>query len=384
MSTEARAHVFQRLVINILAGTGVLLYITLFCGNYLAPQDDLLKRLAMSITMLLQVVRGLLFQLNLKIVPTWAVLTKWDRRLIADTTVLFLAVWCVLEITMRNSVTGKTDLPIIALLLDVAMVLGAWLTVLNLKKSTGGLGIPLLATLVFMAVFLAPPFLAAGLAYGLYHYLHVQGQRDVEILVVSATAPLLIAVVRLMFEDKRDRSKNTMTVIWTQVMTLPAVPICFFILKAYWPEQISAMWLPAIILVLITIPSLFSRRTRPWLVKEKIEILERELSNKIASVPRHSQEEVQSKVAEIRQELATAFLQLKKPEDHIDRGDAFQKLGDLELELSGFERAETNYNEAIHAYNRALEMDPNNQPAIAHKFKTVESLGELKRRQFKA
>lgn len=187
----------------------------------------------------------------------------------------------------------------------------------------------------------------------------------------------------LFFKDRRDRGKNTIAVIWTQILALPAVPLCFFALRAFWPQQISVMLFPVILLapvMLVMVPVHLFGRKRAWLVKEKLEILKQEMT--VDSDPSRSKtQDRESRMAEIRRELAENRLNLKTANDHIDRGDAFWKLGDLYSELSKLDDAEESYDCAVNSYNDALQIDPDNRTAIANKFKMVEAVSELKRRR---
>jgi tetratricopeptide (TPR) repeat protein len=131
-----------------------------------------------------------------------------------------------------------------------------------------------------------------------------------------------------------------------------------------------------IIIFLIMVPVLYmTTRRKAWRVKEKVEEL-------TLAAPRSNLLTVQAKIKRILVDLSPERLTLRSAADHIDRADAFWKLGDLQMELMQFVDSESCYRAAIDAYNDALKLEPNNRIAISNKFNTVECLNQLARRRF--
>jgi len=371
---------------NVLAATGLILYLFLQCSRSLihfARIDDIIIGLTYSITMTFQIIRGLLFYINAKL-PQWFLLSRFDKRLAADTTVLYLLVLALLEFFCRHLIASHEKIVTIVAseLLALYFFLGATLFIISLKRSTSSIGMALAATLIFMFIFLSPLLVVAAMLYSLYHFMHLTSTREIESLSVSALIPLLVAVLILAFNDKRNRSKNTQNVIITQFCAIPFVPLCFFAMRAFWPENLSPMVLPLAImapLLLVNIPRRIFGKTEPWLVKEKLEILQQEmaLDQQIASSANQSRAE---QLATIRQELTGNKLILKKAADHLDRADAFMKLGQLQERLENFSDAELSYNDAVASYNQVLLFEPDHTEIVGRKFKTVEAISQLRRR----
>ncbi len=91
---------------------------------------------------------------------------------------------------------------------------------------------------------------------------------------------------------------------------------------------------------------------------------------------------VQADVKSILQELVSKNLVLENATDHNERAHAYRLLGDLRVKQMNFGDAEKHYQAAIDCYNDALKLEADNRIAIASKFKTVESMEELKRTRF--
>ncbi len=131
-----------------------------------------------------------------------------------------------------------------------------------------------------------------------------------------------------------------------------------------------------LLLFLILVPVQYlSTRRKAWRAKEKVVEL-------VQTAPRTNLLKVQAKIKLILEDLSPGRLTLKNASDHIDRADAFWKLGDLELELMQFVDSEFCYRAAIDSYNDALRLEPGNRIAISNKFNTVECLNVLERRRF--
>lgn len=371
-------------LVNFLAGLGAVLYILLQCAGpclNLPPVDLTLKNLAFSLLVLIQVMRGLAWHLGFTRLPQWLLLSKMDRRFGADCTVVFLVLMLVLELTCRSHLDPNItaiDPHIVYPLVAVQVVLGIWLLVLSFKASFGKSPVGLAAVGIFSLIFLSPIFLAGGLAFGLAKYFDLRAQRELETLTVAAIMPLMISVGLLAYRDKRDRGKNTLGVIITQFAALPAIPLFYLILKNFWPANISVMLCPVAGLVLLTIPRLLERRIRPWLVKERAEALLAQLSREQALAASPGPE-IEADLAGIVADLVPARLRLKVAEDHVDRADALWKLGEAQVLLGRYEAAENAYHEAVHAYNKAIELEPGNHRAQTNKFKTVEALSVAQR-----
>jgi hypothetical protein len=375
----------KTILIDVLATVGILFWFgkAFIAVTPIPLQDDLMLKLAVSVTMLIQIVRGLIGQTSMAM-PTWLRLDRLDKRFVADSTVVVLTVFGILEAALRGRIDFQSQAYKVVFdsLLAAQFIAGLWLFVLSLKRTNTNLKVALAGSLLFLFIFLSPILLVGGIAYALYQYLHLEGSRDSEMLAAAAIMPLAISVFMLSFKDRRNRWKNTKAVIITQLVALPVVPLCFLALRAFWPPQLSPMLFPVpfvlVPMAVLMVVRVFSRK-EPWLVKEMVETLESEVrvaKSTAAVVP-----DVDSKLKEIENELAKNRLKLRTPEDHIDRGDACWKLGDLQAELSKSNDAEESYNHAVESFNDALRIDPANRVAIANKFKTVEALGQLKRQR---
>ena len=373
-------------ILNALILIGVLLWFGrgAFPLMNVPKQECILVNLAFSISMLIQIVRGLLWHLHTRSLPAWFVLSRLDKGFFADSTIVVLVVLAILELAVRGALDVSLKHPFDGVFNGLAvaqLVLGSCLFVLCLKRTNKNLGIPLLGSLVFMLVFASPLLLAAGVAYSMYRLLDIQSERDMEALLISASVPLVVAVISSRLRDKRDRLKNTSGTISFQIYALPAIPLCYFSLRAFWPQQVSLLVFPFVLLalsVLIMLPFVFGRQ-RPWLVKEKVEGLQLEVKADQNASSRIIERE--SQMADIRRQLASNRLALKRAADHIDRADAYWKLGDLFGEFGKYDEAKESYNSAVGAYNDALALEPDNRIAIANKFNTVEALNTLERRR---
>jgi|GEM_PF-6980920 len=374
--------------VNTLALIGAMLYLLFQCGGpflKVTPVDLTLKNMAFSLMTLIQIVRGLAWQLKWPI-PDWLLLKKMDRRFGADSTVVFICLFVILELTCRAHLDPSTEVmdPHIAYpLIAVELVLGLWLCCLTMPKGSaitvGGSALAgTVLLIVAMMVFCLPIFCAAGVAYGTYRFFDLHGQREIESLAAAAIVPFLAAAVVLALKDKRDRLKNTTGVIVTQFVALPAIPLVYLLIKSFWPANISPMLFPVAIMIIIALPRLLARRTSPWLVKERVMTLEAQftLDKELARSPGT---EIEAELADIAYSLKESRLKLKCAADQVDRADALWKLGDLNVILARYDMAETNYQEAIIVYNKAMEMEPENRLARANKFKTVDALSYVQR-----
>ncbi len=373
----------ERLVINALTLLGVILYFVLRCfpGLPLPGPELIIKELAFNLLYIVQIGRGLVTLLKPDLLPGWLLLKKMDRRFCADSTVVYILLVLVLELTCRGSIPAGAkflDPAIYWPLFSAEAALGVWLLVVSTKKNSANLGLGLLAILLVTVVFLSPMLLACGIAFAIYKITGMNSARDYEILAVAAVMPLIISSCILCLKDHRDRLKNTKRVIINQFMVLPAIPLFYFLLRSFWPDKISVMIFPIVILAIISVPTLFARRERAWLVKERVEGILAKVALGKALLTRPTAE-IETDILSVRSDLAEKRLVLKQPEDHIDRADAFWKLGDLQVNMSRLDEAEDSYNEAVKTYNRVLEMDHDNRTAIAHKFKTVEALSVAQR-----
>ena len=131
-------------------------------------------------------------------------------------------------------------------------------------------------------------------------------------------------------------------------------------------------------MVLIIIPRRIFGKTEPWLIKEKLEILQQEMlfDKDIASDPNRMRA---LQLSAIRLELSGNKLVLKKAADHLDRADASMLLGQLQEQFEKYSDAELSYNDAIAAYNQVLAMEPEHPEIVGRKFKTVEALAQVRR-----
>lgn len=116
-------------------------------------------------------------------------------------------------------------------------------------------------------------------------------------------------------------------------------------------------------------------RRRPLRAKERVLKLLRTASTRNLI-------EVQADVKSILQELGSKNLVLENASDHNERAHAYRLLGDLRMQQMNFVDAEKNYQAAVDCYNDALKLEADNRIAISNKFKTVESMEELKRMRF--
>jgi len=373
----------EKLVINALTLLGAILYFVLRCfpGLPLAGPDLIIKELAFYLLFIVQLARGLITQLRPAWLPRLLLLTRMDRRLCADCTVTFIVLFFVLELTVRGSIAPGAKLLDPTLnwtLFAVQSLLTLWLLLVCSKKNSANPGAALLAVSIMSLVFLSPILIACLIAFVIYKFTGMHTPRDYEILAAATVMPMMISVFILFLKDKRDRLKNTQRVIINQFVALPVIPLFYFLLRSFWPEGVSVMIVPIIPLLLITVPTLLARRERPWLVKERVEgLLARTAQNKeLLALPTA---EMETDILAIKSDLAEKRLILRQADDHIDRADAFWKLGDLQVNMSRLDDAQDSYNEAVKTYNRALEMDQGNQTALAHKFKTVEALSVAQR-----
>lgn len=345
-------------------------------------QDLIIFKIVFPTTLIVQLVRGILWQIHPGLTPSWLPLSKIDKRTLADSTAVFLGILALLFLTARGHVQisqGQfADLSTV--LFAIQAVLGGTLLVLSYRKTGTNLLIALVVLISVAVIFMTPFLLAGSVAYSMYYFMHLHGERDIEMLTVAAATPLLIAAVMLSIKDKRDRLINTKQVMITQLITLPGIPLVYFALKEFWPTQLSIYFVLLLLLaptaLFVLLKQIYGKQL-PWLVKEKVEILQAEFDSKNA-VSIDNEERVR-RIQSIKEELEGQNLQLNNPLDFIDYADALWKLGSLQAFGAEYEDAKTSYLKAIQAYNSALKIDPKNGTAIKNKFKTVESLCELER-----
>ncbi len=382
---SAENNKYAAVLVDVLAGLGMALYFALqlvdVSVHFLPKTDSILKDLAFSAMMVTQILRGLLWHLDIKLKPSWLLLSKMDKRMAADTTVVFLLWWLFLEVALHSQPQLKefSKLALTALSI-IQLVFGAWLMVLSFKKISLNTGTSVIIILIGMAIFLAPLWLVADIGFSIYKFSHFNDQRDLECLITAAIVPLFASVLILSLNDQRDRAKNTLGVIKSQLFALPFYPLCFLGLRYFWPENVSLSYFQIALCLLLVPLFLCPRGKRAWLIKEKVEILQQSVSLKRAVtqvVPGQFDDELR----QIHKELADKKLILKIDLDHLDRADALKKLAELEENLEKSSDAEQTYEECIKSYNRVLELNPSNQAAIGSKFKAVEAHSELRRRR---
>jgi hypothetical protein len=204
----------------------------------------------------------------------------------------------------------------------------------------------------------------------------VNGEIDAEYLLVAWCMPILIARTLMHFKDKRDSIRNLKALFVWQLMTLPAIPLVYLLMSAYWPKNVSPLFVLIVILALIIIPAMSTKiKLRAWKIKERVFTLSVTAQTKNLL-------EVQAEIKQILFDLSSQKLILNDAVDHTDRADSYWKLGQLQTNLMQFSDAEKSYRAAIEAYNDVLKVDVNNRTAIANKFNTVESLNLLQRTRF--
>jgi hypothetical protein len=390
-SNQEQIEASKRFLENILVTTGILIWLARLAipAANLDHQTVNLINLAFSLTISTQIARGLLWQLNPNISPGWLCLSKLNKSTLANSTFVFLGIQAMLFATSHGLVhlSENTFRQISTVLFALQVLMGAALFALSFRKAGTSPFVAVIAILGISIVFCSPLLMAGALAFAMYSYMHLNTQRDIEMLLIAATMPLLISAIRVVLTDKRDRIENTKGVLITQMITLPVVPLCYFGLREFWPVAVNLWMFPLILTVLIAafiVPKIVFGKKRPWLVKEQVQILEAEmeLNNVLSFAKKEEKIERSERIKAIKCELENGNLQLNTEFDNIDHADAFWKLGTLQIQDGQLAEAKISYKQAIDSYNKALINNPKNGIAQKNKFKTVESLNDLERQMF--
>jgi hypothetical protein len=367
-------------VLNFLPGGFWLLWFVFISKGHswlhLAARDTSIISLSMSIAITVQISRAFVGFLNIQHLPKWLPITQANNRLYAEAVLILLLLSLLLHFALPQDFDGK---PLALSLLVIYMGVGLSLMALWIKRkvSEGET-----STLKFAALFLSPIAAAIGLAFAMTQLLGLQKDTEgIKLLIISGLVPLVVATIRLMFKDERDRAKNTNGVICTQFAALPLIPISYFALKLCWPRQLD----PNLVLVGLVILSWASRLFLPkqkkaWLIKEQLQILRWQLQKQNTdglSAPALTPQS-QREVAQAMQELATLKLISKDVRDYVDKADTYRELGHLECDLKNFPDAEKSYVNAIETYDDALELAPQDAVAKSNRAGVVESLSRVR------
>lgn len=381
--SNERREKLKLLLIDVLFWLGVFLWFSMQMLNtafhILSKPDTAIMQLAIGITLLTQIIRGLLFHLDVHIKPDWFRLAKFNKRTIADTTVVFLLFWLVMFLSLHNNPQimefSKTTMSAI---LAAQLALGLWLQILSLRKSSKESGISIPIIIVLMLIFLAPLWLVADIGFSIYKFGHFTDVRDLECLITAAVVPMFFSVLILCLNDQRDRVKNTNAVIKSQILALPLYPLCFLALKYLWPANLNLSYLSIGLVVCMGLVVVCDRRKRAWLVKEKVGFLFLEIYRS-AETGKIDANKYEPQLLELHKSLAEEKLTLKNELDHLDRANALMNLAAVELVLKKEAVAVQTLDEYIKAYNKVLELNPKNQEALQNKFKAVDSQTEAQR-----
>lgn len=364
------------MIVNFLVVLGAVLYLSYSFSDllHLPSRVVSIAHLAFDATVLLQILRGLAYHLNVKFIPQSLMLKGMDRKFVADTTVVLIIWFCILSSALPGnfeSVVQNTK-QISNVVLGFVLVLGSWLFRLSLLRSK----IPTPVFVIVTLMMLTPCLAIAGSYYATAAFFKVTGDRDVEMLFVAVLIPALASFSAFVFHDNRDVLLNLKSMIIYMFVTLPAIPLCYMLLQLILPQNVNPLFLAAAVAICFVAPVTYWRtRRRPWRARERAAEL-------LRTAPTRDLREVQAEVQAILQELVSKNLVVRDAIDHIDRAHTYKLLGDLQVKLMQFIDAEKNYQAAVDGYNDALKLEADNQTAISSKFHTVESIREIQRTRF--